>query len=470
VSLDPKQSLRELEALDFTGRAEAFVESRFLTPLLACLGYEAHRDYEVIRHGDDGAAFKLRYPPVEKGAQRVKHYYPDYVPTIRKKMFWVIEAKSAKEVSYPFEVQYLVQGLQYCIHPEIQAKYLMVTNGIHSAVYDAHGAVFFDREIYDPILEFTSSDLSSRWGEIFGLLSAETLRARVENDLKAMYDKLCLSSLDNSYPQRLLRKIGASAGEHARQIEKHVRSLYLGEIDRHQSDWCARMEQLDAAEAFDEMDSPFRAGPRQAAHYFVEKSLAAGAQSQAIFDKLTHDFSRQPIFRKTQVFLALCFLWYRTEDDRIRMQCREFFDLYKDADLPLLNQVECALLRLTRKVAVLSVYPALRQQIQQALTAAPELIRFVHTPTALNRTYPFEILYNRHMFAMIKDLTEEQLKVWLMNLLESEAKLEDDFRTARSNLPQSEHQLGGFETYGVGGKHYMFKTLLIELNIDPAAS
>ena len=58
--------INELEALDFTGKGEAFVESRFLTPLLECLGYELHRDYEVIRHGDDGSAFKLQYPPVEK--------------------------------------------------------------------------------------------------------------------------------------------------------------------------------------------------------------------------------------------------------------------------------------------------------------------------------------------------------------------------------------------------------------------
>jgi hypothetical protein len=118
-----KDQLSELEILDFTGKGEAFVEARFLTPLLASLGYETHKDYEVVRHGDEGSAFKLHYPPVEKGAQRVKHYNPDYVPTIRKKMFWIIEAKSPKDVAYPFEAKYLVQGLQYCIHPEIQAKW-----------------------------------------------------------------------------------------------------------------------------------------------------------------------------------------------------------------------------------------------------------------------------------------------------------------------------------------------------------
>jgi hypothetical protein len=205
VFTDPNLILQELAALDFSGKGEAFVESRFLTPLLSCLGYETHKDYEVLRHGDDGSAFKLHYPPVEKGAQRVKHYNPDYVPTIRKKMFWIIEAKSPKDVAYPFEAKYLVQGLQYCIHPEIQAKYLLVSNGAHSAVYDAHGAVFFEKEIYEPIFEFQSSDLIHRWDEIFNLLSVETLRARIEADLKAMYDKLCARSTSRAWTGTWIR-------------------------------------------------------------------------------------------------------------------------------------------------------------------------------------------------------------------------------------------------------------------------
>jgi len=119
--------LRELERLDFSGKGEEFVEARFLTPLLRCLGYQEHKDYEVLRHGDDGSSFVLAYPPVENGAKRVKHYKPDYIPTIRKKMFWIIEAKSPRDVPHPFEVKYLVQGLQYCIHPEIQAHYMVVS-------------------------------------------------------------------------------------------------------------------------------------------------------------------------------------------------------------------------------------------------------------------------------------------------------------------------------------------------------
>lgn len=243
-------NLPQLESLDFTGKAEAFVESRFITPLLERLGYEAHKDYEVRRHGDDGAVFKLRYPPVESGAVKVRHYNPDYIPTIRKKMFWIIEAKSPKDVSHPFDEKYVVQGLQYCIHPEIQAKYMLLTNGLVSSVYDAHGAVFFERDIYTPILEFKASELSRSWPEIFKLLSVETLRTRIEADLKAMYDKMCLSSLDKNYPAELLRNIGASSRENAQQIEKHVNSLIVEGLNKAKTAWRTDLEQLSASQVF----------------------------------------------------------------------------------------------------------------------------------------------------------------------------------------------------------------------------
>ena len=153
-------NLKEIVELDFEGKAEAFVEQKFLTPLLKELGYDEHKDYEVRRHGDDGANFKLTYPPVEKGAKRVRSYNPDYIPTIRKKCFWIIEAKSPKDVTYPFDYKYITQGLQYCIHPEIQSKYLVLSNWKNTAIYDAFNKIYYGENIYDPIFEFSNDEIS----------------------------------------------------------------------------------------------------------------------------------------------------------------------------------------------------------------------------------------------------------------------------------------------------------------------
>lgn len=459
------QVLMELERLDFSGRGEEFVESKFLTPLLECLGYDKHKDYEVIRHGDDGAAFRLHYPPVEKGAQRVKHYNPDYVPTIRKKMFWIIEAKSPKDVGHPFEMKYLVQGLQYCIHPEIQAQYMVVSNGIVSSLFDAHGAVFLEKDMYEPILEFRAAELCQRWPEIYELLGVKKLRRRIEANLKAAYDKLCLSSLDSAYPTRLLAQIGTSSRENAQLIKSNVNRMRNECMKVDREAWQRDMEALNAAESFALMDDPMPGGNTQA-HYFLSKSFAQGDPPRDTLVLLTRDYERQSIFRKEQTFLAVCQIYLRTDDVEAMTEAKTFLDKYKDADLPLLNQVECALLRITRKSNVLRAYPKLREELARALESAPELIRFVSPPSAFTMTYGAEVEHHHRTFEMLKQLSDAELEKLLETLLPMEAAMKDEFWEARKNLPDSERQLLGFEIYGEGGRHYFFRGVLNNYGIE----
>ncbi len=460
------QSLETLAKLDFTDKGEAFVEQRFVTPLLECLGYETHKDYEVKRHGDGGAAFKLRHPPVEKGALKVKTYIPDYVPTIRKKMFWIIEAKSPKDVPYPFAANYMVQGLQYCVHPEIQAKYLVTTNGLHTTIHDVHGAIFLDKNVYAPILEFKSNELPAKWAEIYELLSVETLRKRIEADIKMMYDKLCLSSLDKNYPGQLIRNISVSAGENARAIEKHVNKLYVEKMDRETADWRKEVEQLPPQKILERMELPLRGGHSEA-HFFVPKALAAGKTSADVFEAITSDFDRQPIFRKEQSVVAATVLHYQTTDTAVKNQLRAFFDKVRVYELPILNQVECTLLRLTRKRFVLSVYPEARKRIEAELKNAPELERLVRPPTALDGTYPAELELHARAFEALKRMPEDALRRALPVLLKIEADIEKDFKEARAKLDDRETHICSFETYGIGSRHYSFKNILINTNLEP---
>jgi hypothetical protein len=62
-------------------------------------------------------------------------------------------------------------------------------------------------------------------------------------------------------------------------------------------------------------------------------------------------------------------------------------------------------------------------------------------------------------------MPEWQLRGLLTFLLKWEGGIEDQFRLARSRLTDHEKQLGGFETYGAGGKHWRFKGLLNDFGI-----
>ena len=111
-------------------------------------------------------------------------------------------------ITYPFDYQYIVQGLQYCIHPEIQAKYLILSNGKNTCVYDAHSSIFFEQDIYSPIFEFENTELINKWEQIYELLGIEKIRTKIEKSLKDFYEKLALSSLDEKYPEYLINYIG----------------------------------------------------------------------------------------------------------------------------------------------------------------------------------------------------------------------------------------------------------------------
>jgi hypothetical protein len=448
------QKIKELEGLDFSGKGEAFVESKFLSPLLECLGYEKHRDYEVIRHGDDGSAFKLTYPPVANGAKKVRHYHPDY--TIRKQAFWIIEAKSPTDVFYPFEAKYLVQGFQYCVHPEIQAKYLVVTTGLNTAVSDAHGAVFLGQDMYEPILAFRSCELSQRWGQIYELLSVEKMRIRIAIDLRRMYEKLCLSSLDRNYPHDLIRQIGASEQENAQKIELQVQRLSMEKFARDSYLIRTWKSNLTPDQAYNLMGRPLGWNGTEGVIY-VEKSLAGGKSPEEIFSLLTADFNRQSIFRKLQSFAGVCALFKELEAGPAKMLMSKFLEEWSDANLPLLNKTECAWIRVVRKRLVISINSELEQKVHESLRSAPERVRFVLPPTGFNEALLYELAVHEETFRHLLGCTEAELKEELRAAELLESTLEAPFsKASTSSQLYRDLSLTWFQSYGQGGKHFAF--------------
>lgn len=465
--METQTRLRELEKLAFDGKGEPFVESNFLTPLLGCLGYEEHRDYDVIRHGDDGSSFKLRYPPVERGGKPVRNFNPDFIPTIRKKAFWIIEAKSPKDVEYPFAGEFLVQGLQYCLHPEIQARYLLVSNGRNSAVFVAFGALNLGEDLYAPILEFKATELVEKWGQIFDLLSAEKLRTKIEEDLKLMYDKLCLSSLDVRYPKELIRKLGSSQFEHANSISKHVRELQMEKHKKYFDELAAQKAKLNASQAYALMERPMGWMGTEGI-IFVERSLDEGASGEDTFNKLTWDFDKQSIFRKQQSFAGACAL-YKKVSGPAKLKIKNFIERHMSGELPALNQVECAWIRITRKHFIISVFPEIRKKFDAALQTAPEMIRFVAPPTGIQDIVNTELSLHTLNFQRIRGLSEADLNLELKEALKVEEELAKPLAEAeKGSALYRDSVFNWFESYGAGGKHFAFKNIFdnSKLNFD----
>jgi hypothetical protein len=460
------EDIKSLSSLNFSGKGEAFVESKFLTPLLGCLGYEDHNDYEVLRHGDDGASFKLSYPPVEKGATRVKHYNPDYVPTIRKNMFWIIEAKSPKSVDYPFDYKYVVQGLQYCIHPEIQAKYLVLSNGEHTCIYDPQSAVFSDGDMFEPIFEFKSNDLTNKWEEVYSILGVEKLRTRIEDYLTTQYEKLCLSSLDKNYPHRVANKITQNKRSLQKKIERNVGKLFVKNMDEEYEEWQKDLEKGPIRYLEICMEYPIRRGKEPSQHY-VEQMLKSH-KSDYIYKKLVTNYSVLSYFQKEHCFIALCYLYNLVEsNDLVKSEVKSFLLEYVNEAISPLNKAEATLIRIIRKAIVIYAYPKLREEIAKKLESLPEIERFVNKPSASRYTYSNELKMHENYFAILKTMNEKQLNQLIPHLIKFEDLLEENFSEAQKAIPNGEREINGFEWYGTGDKIYSLKNIMSNFNIIP---
>lgn len=408
---------------------------------------------------------KLTYPPVEKGARKVKHYNPDYIPTIRKGMFWIIEAKSPKSVTYPFDYKYIIQGLQYCIHPEIQAKYLVLSNGLNTAIYDPQAAVFNEGNMYEPIFEFKSNDVLNKWDEIYNILGIEKLRTRVEDYLKFQYEKLCLSSLDKNYPNKIALKITENKLSLKQKITNNLNKLRIANMNESQEQWQKKLEQESLRYLEISMEYPLGIGKEPSQHY-VERLLST-KEPHKIYENLIKDYERFNYFKKEHCFVALCHLYKITKDDQLKNSIKSFVTERMTQTISPLNQAESILLRICRKIIIIHAYPKLREEISKRLPTLPEIERFVNPPTARQYTSANELELHDQYFSILSKLNKDQLNILIPKLLEFESNIKENFIEANKHTPHNEQEINGLEWVGLGNNIYGLKNIVYNFGLIP---
>jgi hypothetical protein len=127
------QELEVLSKLDFSNYSEADVREEYLMPILRLLGYRKDLDYSVSRE----ETFKLNRLFLQVGAKKVRL---DYICSIRKQYFWLIDAKKGEcqAPSKPPKIrdEDVFQTYFYSLHPTINCKHFVVSNGWYLNVYD----------------------------------------------------------------------------------------------------------------------------------------------------------------------------------------------------------------------------------------------------------------------------------------------------------------------------------------------
>lgn len=175
------EELKRLTILSFDGWTEADIREEFVVPLLKLLGYRKELDYSVSRE----ESFRLNPLFLQIGRDRIKL---DYICSVRKQRFWIIESKPGKllkDDTYPkLLLEDIAQAHFYSMHPDIDAKYFVVTNGWLLDLYDRDKF----NERMEPILSIKHTELEREFLKLDSYIGASqiifTLKSKILKDIE----------------------------------------------------------------------------------------------------------------------------------------------------------------------------------------------------------------------------------------------------------------------------------------------
>jgi len=268
---------RRWKALDFTGRKEADVREMLITPLLYALGYSENTINDIQR--EETLGLSELYHRIGQDKIRI-----DYVPTLRLNRFWIIEAKAPRS---GLPAGDLLQAHLYAIHPEVQARYIVLTNGREIRLYDAYKLLVPTNKdakkpsiAHDYELRCTQDDCETTFPALYQFLSAKTMLSAVRDHMISTLNASLEHEIDEDVLNQLQGKLFTMVSSARPQIKENAR-----EISRRA--WRESQEvnqRLIETSSFDQlltiMDFPTNGVPKYGGE--VAKRIAAAEQTERI--------------------------------------------------------------------------------------------------------------------------------------------------------------------------------------------
>lgn len=204
---------------DFSTYNETDVRENFIAPLLYILGYSKNTINDI--HTEKSLALSESFQRLGR-----KKIIIDYVPTIRLKAFWILEAKPGNPRE--MEIGDMLQAYLYATHPEIQTPYIVLCNGWEIKIYDVHNYSEWEK----PVFSIDYQNCDSRFKELRELIGAETilqsqrrdLLRRIHNTFEVEIDEQELSEFSREFEKD---KIGLK-----KTIKENSKQLWRDEFEK----------------------------------------------------------------------------------------------------------------------------------------------------------------------------------------------------------------------------------------------
>lgn len=189
--------LDQLSTYAFAGKNEATIRDNWIVPLLGLLGYgQGSNLYELVSE----APLKLRTPHRKIGSSTL---YVDFVPTVMKQRFWILEAKAPDKAKFE---DHLAQAWGYATHPDIDVPLMVLADGSKILVYD------LTQPVWDkPVVDLPQAQLATRFDELADRLGARQVGLFVEGRQFRHLRTVMHSQVDPAALERIVREVQAMA-------------------------------------------------------------------------------------------------------------------------------------------------------------------------------------------------------------------------------------------------------------------
>jgi hypothetical protein len=271
--------LERLAGLDFTTFNEGDVREIYIRPVLGLLGYQKDRDYSVSTE----ESFKLGEPFLRIGRDRIKL---DYLNTIRKRNFWLIEAKDGSAGrNGTIADDDLCQAYFYALHHLVNCRYFAVCNGWLFNLYDRDQ---LDASL-TPLLTVKSTELPSRFLEIDAVIGATQVQSHVKRKLIGEVEQVLSAEVTLERLEEFVKAVESASNRVRPTVLENFRVNYRREATAQQQSFAQILEQMRADQIVDTffMSSITMGDISKVSEALVEKVIATSHSNHfLLFDKL----------------------------------------------------------------------------------------------------------------------------------------------------------------------------------------
>lgn len=273
--------LQRWKSIDFTTWNEAEVREGFVIDLLHTLGYRKGTTFDLEME----KPLKLSQPFHRIGRKKVDI---DYAPSVRKKYFWIVEAKPGKQQA--MDVGDLLQVHLYAIHPEIQARLVVLTNGWQLRVYDALTLSSFD----DALLVVNQSDAESNFVELREMLGAARMHQFQRKRMLEVIRGTLEAEVDKDAFQQLAGELNRLVADGRKLIENNARELWMAAMRDRFAEEEKELRSASLNILYVRMDNPGDGRPASALEFVRRVKEATPDEQGRLVDWLAMHYRGRP--------------------------------------------------------------------------------------------------------------------------------------------------------------------------------